>query len=60
MNDKQSLLQYVRSITIALVAVALSILTTGLITIQQPLALPFFIATLIACTYALVPSFLRR
>ncbi|MCQ4335039.1 hypothetical protein KM295_16440 [Natronomonas sp. F2-12] len=54
MDDKQLLLQYIRSISIALVAVALSILTAGLITIQQPLAVPFLIAALIACIYALV------
>ena len=60
MTDEQTmLLAHLRSIRTALVAVAVSVLATGLIIRQDPLGFPFFLASLLVCAYAFVPPLLR-
>jgi len=61
MTDEQTvLLAHLRSIRTALVAAAVSVLATGLIIRQDPLAFPFFLASLLVCAYAFVPPLLRQ
>ncbi|MCX2819777.1 hypothetical protein EGH25_10495 [Haladaptatus sp. F3-133] len=61
MTDEQDLLRaHLRSIRTALVAMAVSILTTGLIIADEDgLGFPLFIITLLICAYAFVPPLLR-
>jgi hypothetical protein len=61
MSDEQAvLLAHLRSIRTALVAVAVSVLATGLIINEEPLAFPFFCISLLICAYAFVPPLIRR
>lgn len=51
---------HLRSIRTALVAMAMSILATGLIIADEDgLGFPLFIMTLLVCAYAFVPPLLR-
>jgi len=60
MADEQTvLLAHLRSIRSALVAVAISVLATGLIIREDPLAFPFFIGSILVCLYAFVPPLIR-
>jgi hypothetical protein len=62
MTDKQTTLHaHLRSIRTALVAMAVSILATGLIIADEDgLGFPLFIITLLVCGYAFVPTLLSR
>jgi hypothetical protein len=61
MSDEQTvLLTHLRSIRTALVAVAVSVLATGLIIREDPLAFPLFLISLFICAYAFVPPLIRR
>ena len=56
MTDEQTaLLAHLRSIRTALVAVAISVLATGLIIREDPLALPFLLVSITVCSYAFIP-----
>ncbi|AJF24445.1 hypothetical protein SG26_01275 [Haloarcula sp. CBA1115] len=60
MTDEATLRIYLRSIRTALVAMAVSILTAGLIIADEDgLGFPLFIITLLICAYAFVSPFLR-
>mgnify|MGYP006926884409 FL=1 len=60
MSDEQTaLLAHLRSVRTALVAVAVSVLATGLIIEQEPLAFPFLLISLFVCAYAFVPPLVR-
>lgn len=61
MTDEQALLRtHLRSIRTALVAMAASILTTGLIIADEDgFGFPLFIITLLICAYAFVPTLIR-
>ena len=60
MSDEQTvLLAHLRSIRTALVAVAVSILATGLIIREDSLAFPLFLVSLFVCAYAFVPPLIR-
>lgn len=58
-GEQTVLLAHLRSIRTALVAVAVSVLATGLIIREDPLAFPLFIASLLVCAYAFVPPLVR-
>ena len=61
MSDEQTVLRaHLRSIRTALVAVAVSVLTTGLVIREDPLAFPFLVFSLFVCAYAFVPPLIRR
>ncbi|RJX49863.1 hypothetical protein [Halonotius pteroides] len=61
MSDEQAvLLAHLRAIRTAVVAVAVSVLATGLIINEEPLAFPLFAIGLLICAYAFVPPLLRR
>jgi len=61
MSDEQAvLLAHLRSIRTALIAVAVSVLATGLIINEEPLAFPFFSISLLICAYAFVPPLIHR
>lgn len=61
MTDEQALLRvHLRSIRTALVAMAVSILTTGLIIADEAgLGFPLVSITLLICAYAFVPPLFR-
>ena len=61
MGDEQAvLLAHLRAIRTAIVAVAVSVLATGLIINEEPLAFPLFSIGLLICAYAFVPPLIRR
>ena len=61
MSDEQTVLRaHLRSIRTALVAVAVSVLATGLIIREDPLAFPFLLVSLFVCAYAFVPPLIHR
>lgn len=51
---------YLRSIHTALIAVAVSVLTAGLIITQDRVAMPFTILSLLICAYAFVQPIRRK
>jgi hypothetical protein len=59
-GEQTALLAHLRSIRSALIAVAVSVLATGLIIREDPLAFPFLIASIVICLYAFVPPLIRR
>ena len=60
-GEHTTLHAHLRSIRTALVAMALSILATGLIIADESgLGFPLFIITLLVCGYAFVPTLLAR
>ena len=61
MTDEQTvLLAHLRSIRTALVAAAVSVLATGLIIRQDPLAFPFLLVSIAVCLYAFVPPLMDK
>lgn len=59
-DERTLLLAHLRSIRSALVAVAISVLATGLIIREDSLAFPLFLVSLLVCLYAFLPPLLRR
>ena len=61
MTDGQTvLLAHLRSIRSALVAVAISVLATGLIIREDPLAFPFLLVSITVCLYSFVPPLINK
>ncbi|ERG93958.1 hypothetical protein [Haloquadratum walsbyi] len=62
MTDEQITLDvHLRSIRTALIAMAISILTTGLIIADESgLGFPLFVITLLVCGYAFIPTLSTR
>lgn len=58
-DDSSLLMAHLRAIRTAIVGLALAVITVGLIIEGDSLGFPFFLITILVCSYAFVPPLIR-